>query len=72
MAKDIPVSHRLVYLKYFNLGKYDKAMDYLERMYEANPNNPNLPYFSAKDTYDKMKGNQRYLELLKKMNLPID
>jgi len=72
MAKDIPVSHRLVYLKYFNLGKYDKAMDYLERMYEANPNNPNLPYFSAKDTYDKMKGNQRYLELLKKMNLPIN
>ena len=72
MAKDIPVSPLLLYIKYFDLGKYNKAMDYLEIIYEANPQNPNLPYFSANPTYDKMKGNPRYLELLKKMNLPID
>ena len=72
MAKDIPVSPWLVYLKYFNLGKYDKAMDYLEIFYEDNNHNPDLPYLSAKDTYDKMKDNSRYLELLKMMNLPIN
>ena len=41
-------------------------------VYENNNHAPNLPYISAKSTYDKMKGNQRYLELLKKMNLPVD
>ena len=71
MAKDIPVSPWLVYLKYFNLGKYDKAMDYLEIYYEDNPHNPALPYLSTKSTYDKMKGNPRYIELLRKMNLPV-
>jgi hypothetical protein len=47
-------------------------MDYLEIIYEDNNRNPNLPYYSAKSTYDKMKGNPRYIELLKKMNLPIN
>jgi tetratricopeptide (TPR) repeat protein len=72
MANDIQISPYLLYQKYFILGKYDKAMDYLEIIYEANPRNPNLQYYSAKDTYDKMKGNARYIEFLKKMNLPIN
>ena len=72
MANDIQVNPWLVYGKYFTLGKYDKAMDYLEIIYENNNHNPNLPYKSAKSTYDKMKGNPRYIELLKKMNLPIN
>jgi tetratricopeptide (TPR) repeat protein len=72
MANEIQVSPRLVYGKYFILGKYDKAMDYLEIIYEDNNRNPDLPYYSAKSTYDKMKGNPRYIELLKKMNLPIN
>ena len=58
-------------IKYFTVGKYDKVMDYYEMVYENNNHDPNLPYISAKSTYDKMKGNQRYLELLKKMNLPV-
>jgi TolB-like protein len=57
--------------KYFTVGKYDKVMDYYEMVYENNNHDPNLPYISAKSTYDKMKGNQRYLALLKKMNLPV-
>ena len=51
-------------------GKYNKAMDYYEEMYEIR--DPNLPYFSIKSTYDKMKDNPRYIALLKKMNLPVD
>jgi len=72
MAKGIQVNPWFVYFKYFYLGKYDKAMDYLEIIYEDNNHNPNLPYQSAKNIYDKMKGNPRYIELLKKMNLPIN
>jgi len=72
MANEIQVSPWLVYGKYFTLGKYDKAMDYLEIIYKNNSRNPDLPYQSAKNIYDKMKGNSRYIELLKKMNLPIN
>ncbi len=70
-AKDghlIPISQAD---KYFTVGKYDKAMDYYEMMYENNNHDPNMPYISCKSTYDKMKGNQRYLALLEKMNLPV-
>jgi tetratricopeptide (TPR) repeat protein len=70
-AKDgylIPSSQAI---KYFAVGKYDKVMDYYEMEYENNNHDPNLPYISAKSTYEKMKGNQRYLALLKKMNLPV-
>ena len=72
MAKGIQVNPWFVYYKYFDLGKYDKAMDYLEIIYEENNHNPNLPYQSTKPIYDKMEGNARYIELLKKMNLPIN
>ena len=72
MAKGIQVNPLSVYYKYFYLGKYDKAMDYLDIIYEDNNRNPNLPYQSTKFVYDKMKGNTRYIELLKKMNLPIN
>ena len=72
MANDIQVNPSFVFGKYLTLGKYDKAMDYLDRSYEDNNHNPNLPYRSAKNIYDKMKGNARYIELLKKMNLPIN
>jgi len=53
------------------IGEYDKAMDYYEIIYENNNHDPNLPYISAKSTYDKMKGNPRYIDLLKKMNLLV-
>jgi tetratricopeptide (TPR) repeat protein len=57
---------------YFTVGKYNKAMDYYEMVYENNNHDPSLPFISAKSRYNKMKDNQRYLELLKKMNLPIN
>jgi TolB-like protein/cytochrome c-type biogenesis protein CcmH/NrfG len=57
--------------KYLTVGKYDRAMDYFETAFENNNFDPNLPYISVKPVYDKMKNNPRYLELLKKMNLPV-
>jgi len=57
---------------YLNMGKYDRAVDYFEIYYETNDRDPNLPYISCKSMYDRLKGNPRYLELLKKMNLLID
>jgi len=72
MAKGIEVSPWLVFISSFNPGEYDKAMDYLEIIYEDNNHDPALPYQSTKFVYDKMKGNPRYIELLKKMNLPIN
>jgi len=57
---------------YFYAGKYDQAMDYYEIVYENNMHDPKLPYISCKSMYDRLKGNPRYLELLKKINLPVD
>lgn len=57
--------------KCFIVGNYTKALDYYEIVYENNNHDPNLPYISVHKFYDKMKGYPRYLELLKKMNLPI-
>jgi tetratricopeptide (TPR) repeat protein len=71
-AKEIQISPWTFYLSYLCLGEYDKAMDYLEMIYEDNNHDPSLPYMSTKRVYDKMKGNPRYIELLKKMNLPTN
>ena len=61
----------VLFEKYFLVGEYDKAVDNLEIMYHANTRNPNYPYYSAKKYYRKLKDDPRYLEILKKMNLPV-
>ncbi len=48
--------------RYSILKKYDKVIDYYEMVYENNNHDPNLPFISARSTYDKMKGNSRKLE----------
>ena len=55
--------------KYFNIGKYDKILDIYEKMYENH--NPNLPYISTRKSFNKLKNNTRYIELLRKMKLPM-
>ena len=55
--------------RYLMLGMHEKAIDWYEQMYDTQ--NANLPYISKNSIYDKMKDNPRYIELLKKMNLPI-
>jgi len=53
--------------RYLELDQYDKAMDWLEKGYEIN--HPSMPYISTR--WDQLKDNPRYIELLKKMNLPL-
>jgi tetratricopeptide (TPR) repeat protein len=61
------ISYRGQARRYIKVGKYNKAMDYYEKGYEIH--DPNLPYISL--DYDQMKDNQRYIELIRKMNLPM-
>jgi adenylate cyclase len=71
-AKDGKVHLKSQGDRYILIGEYERAMDYFEKMYEENIRDPNLPYISTKSTYDVMKDNIRYIELLRKLNLPID
>ena len=61
----------VLYNHYFMLGKYDKAMDYLEILFNNNNKNPGWPYLSAKPIYDKMKDTPRYIAILEELNLPV-
>ena len=52
------------------MKKYDKAMDCLEKAYEKR--DMDMTYIATDETiYDHLKDNPRYIELLKKMNLPL-
>ena len=57
--------------RYLEINQYDKAMDYYEKGYEFHDSN--MPYIATK-MYgsDELKENPRYIELMKKMNLPIN
>jgi TolB-like protein len=57
-------------LRYIEVKKYDMAMDIFEKAFEEH--NPNLVRISDITIYNKMKDNPRYLQLLKKMNLPVE
>jgi hypothetical protein len=49
---------------------YDKVLDWLEKAHEMH--NPNMPYVGCRDfRSDELLENPRYIELLKKMNLPL-
>lgn len=52
------------------IKNYESAMDYFEIMYEIK--DPGLPYIGTHAAYfPELKDNPRYIELLKKMNLPL-
>ena len=56
--------------RYLEINNYDKAMDWLEKGYEIR--SQGMPYISGlASQYEQLKDNQRYIELLKKMNLPL-
>ncbi len=55
---------------YIWVDQYDQAMDHFEKAYEIHQ--PSMPYIARSDVINKMKNNQRYIALMKKMNLPID
>ena len=56
--------------RYLKLKKYDKAMDCLEKEYEMR--DMSITYITTKKRlYDQLKDSPRYINLLKKMNLPL-
>ena len=70
-ANERYINDALLAFRYLEISQYDKAMDYYEKAYEFH--NPSMPYITTKiHGYDQLKENPRYIELLKKMNLPIN
>jgi hypothetical protein len=53
---------------YHAAGEYDLEIDWLEKNYEEH--DPDLPYISARGV--PLRSNPRFLDLLRKMNLPVD
>lgn len=69
-GNDCRMSGRIKAERYLKLGKQDKAMDCLENDYEMR--DMSITYTTTnKRLYDQLKDNPRYIELLKKMNLPL-
>jgi len=65
------ISNRRQAHNYLKVKKLEKAMDYFEKVYENH--NPNMPYVSLQSLqYDQLKDNPRYIELLRKLKLPMD
>ena len=62
------ISERGQAWRYLQVKKYDKYLDYLEKAYEFH--DPNMPYISLYD-YDQLRDHPRFIELLKKMKLPL-
>ena len=55
------------------LNKPDEAIEYLEKMFESDPTSLNITYIGTNlYFYDQLKTYPSYIELLKKLNLPID
>ena len=56
--------------RYIMVKEFDVAIDLLEIEYERR--NPNLPYQTLLRTFETARVNPRYIELLEKMNLPVE
>jgi len=54
---------------YLDAGDYDLAVDWLEKAYEEY--DPSMPYIGI-PSLDPLRSNPRFLDLLRKMNLPMD
>jgi adenylate cyclase len=55
--------------RYSHLGNYEKVLDFYEEIFEAQGG---MPYIATNACgYNKLKNYPRYIELLKKMNLPL-
>jgi len=70
-GKDCYLSEGVKAERYVKLGNLDKAAECLEKDFEIRESM--LPYISAKYTfYEILKDEPRYIEILKKMDLPVD
>jgi serine/threonine protein kinase/Tfp pilus assembly protein PilF len=55
--------------QYIYAGDYEKAMDWLERAFEAR--DPGLPYAGISPLYDPLRSDPRFQDLLRRLNLPM-
>jgi TolB-like protein len=53
---------------YMTAGEKERTLEWLEKGFEAR--DPNLPYVSAKPTYDPLRSDPRFQALVRRMNLP--
>jgi len=56
--------------RYVDAGKYDTAINWLERAYEDR--DPNLPYLPVLPFYDPLRNDPRFQDLLRRIGLPQD
>ncbi|MFC2123477.1 adenylate/guanylate cyclase domain-containing protein [Bacteroidota bacterium] len=57
--------------RYLKLNNYEKVLDHYEKLYEISYSS--MPYLTTNlYKHDQLKEYPRYIELLKKMNLPVD
>lgn len=69
-ANERYIDYNILGIRYLELNDYDRAFDYFEKAYDIH--HPNMPYISvAEQNYEQLRDNPRYIELLKKMNLPL-
>jgi hypothetical protein len=62
------VNAKTVATHYLYAGDYDRAMDWLERAYEAHT--PTVLGVASDPVYDPLRSDPRFQDLLRKMNLP--
>ncbi|MFC2165364.1 protein kinase [Acidobacteriota bacterium] len=65
---DKSVPALMISSNYLDAGEYDLAIDWLEKAYEEH--DPSLPYLGL-PYFDPLRSNPRFLDLLRKMNLPL-
>jgi len=69
-ANEKRLNYNIQALQYLAINKSDLALDWLEKGYEIR--NPNMPYIGTKlYDLDQLMEHPGYIELLKKMNLPL-
>ena len=54
--------------QYLKAGEVERAMEWLERAYQAH--DPSMPYISVAPIDDPLRGDPRFKDLLRRMNLP--
>ena len=53
---------------YVRAGENDLGLDWLDRAFEYH--DPNMPYIGVVPTFDSLRGDPRFQDLLRRMNLP--
>ncbi len=69
-AQERYVSPNILAVRHYAVGEYSKALDNLERGYEAHE--PNIPYLAAGENgFVNLYDSARFIAIVEKMNLPL-